>query len=489
MKKYFKVKLLSDVVLNASLATEGNMETLDYIPGSNFLGIVARNYRNIADAYDIFHSGKVSFGDAHIAMGDAMSYRMPFSLFNNKGAKVPADNIYVHSDPFIREMDKNKEQRQPAFKDLNPKQIRTGFFDPNGNYTAKPKQRFALKSRQDPEKRRSKDEAMFGMESLVRGQEFIFSVIFEEDKYLDKITEILTGTHYIGKSKTAQYGMVDIKPVNEPSVYTSKGTQEDRLVLYAESNLCFFNEYGQSTFRPTANNLGLKDGQINWGLSQIRIYSYSPWNGKRNSTSTQRDVILKGSVIVVDHSEFDELPEHVGEYSSEGLGRVIWNPDFLAHDEQGKWKMELKKWEMPKPKFIAANTPLVSQLQVIKQEQEQRKNLVSKINEFLSDEASTYARITSSQWGEVRKRAHAEKEWEVLMKKLFEVIPKKEKEKEIRKGFLVKGVGAVKMWDKGKLNEKLKTHLDNKKEYGVEYIIKLAAEMAKWKQRHDKNKK
>lgn len=37
----FKCTLLSDVILNQKAATEGPNQTLDFIPGSNFLGIVA----------------------------------------------------------------------------------------------------------------------------------------------------------------------------------------------------------------------------------------------------------------------------------------------------------------------------------------------------------------------------------------------------------------------------------------------------------------
>lgn len=38
----FKVTFLSDIVLNASSNTEGNIETLDYITGASFLGMVAK---------------------------------------------------------------------------------------------------------------------------------------------------------------------------------------------------------------------------------------------------------------------------------------------------------------------------------------------------------------------------------------------------------------------------------------------------------------
>jgi hypothetical protein len=60
IEKFFLCTLKSDVVLNSSLATEGAINTLDYIPGNVFLGIVAQKYDEFgSEAYDIFHSGKV----------------------------------------------------------------------------------------------------------------------------------------------------------------------------------------------------------------------------------------------------------------------------------------------------------------------------------------------------------------------------------------------------------------------------------------------
>ena len=37
----FKCELLSDIVLNDTPATEGKAQTIPFIPGSNFLGVVA----------------------------------------------------------------------------------------------------------------------------------------------------------------------------------------------------------------------------------------------------------------------------------------------------------------------------------------------------------------------------------------------------------------------------------------------------------------
>lgn len=86
----FKCVFKTDVVLNATTATEGNQTSLDYIPGANFLGIVAKKYSHFAEkggAYDIFHSGKVRFGDAHVAVDGLRSFKAPLVWFRPKGEK------------------------------------------------------------------------------------------------------------------------------------------------------------------------------------------------------------------------------------------------------------------------------------------------------------------------------------------------------------------------------------------------------------------
>lgn len=84
----FKCKLLSDVILNQRAATEGNQESLTFIPGNCFLGIVAKDYMNFQpqEQAEIFHSGHVRFGDAHPASKDAKtrSLHIPASLFYPK---------------------------------------------------------------------------------------------------------------------------------------------------------------------------------------------------------------------------------------------------------------------------------------------------------------------------------------------------------------------------------------------------------------------
>ncbi|MFA5229810.1 MAG: hypothetical protein WC446_08705, partial [Candidatus Paceibacterota bacterium] len=90
---------MTDIVISAQTATEGEHRSLNFIPGSNFLGILAselyNNTENETQNYDIFHSGKVRFGDAHILYNNQRSFQVPFSWFYPKGGKLTGDEIFM----------------------------------------------------------------------------------------------------------------------------------------------------------------------------------------------------------------------------------------------------------------------------------------------------------------------------------------------------------------------------------------------------------
>ncbi|MGX7689980.1 hypothetical protein ACWA1C_22615 [Flectobacillus roseus] len=483
-EQYYICKLLSDVVLNNKMATEGNMTTLDYIAGSNFLGIVANEiYKNHKEkAYKILHAGEVSFGDAHISLDDKgteVSYAMPFSLFKDKLDKT---KTWVHHLLDTHHFDNFRE------KGIQLKQERSGYLTPSGHLLKSPEKNFALKSAQDRDERRSKDGAMFGFESLKAGQVYVFSVRYHNAEYKEIVEQFLIGNKRIGKSKTAQYGQVDIQPIANPTLIKTIETPQDYTIVYAESNLCFFNEYGQTTFQPEPKDLGLNGGEICWEKSQIRTYAYSPWNGIRNTPNTQRDCILKGSVFYVkDAVTPEDKINSVGEYQAEGLGRIIYNPEFLKGNESdGDWTFDLFKEpnkpdnkgdnKQPDSKEPEPTTDLGKFLNGLKKQKDKDLDISEAVHKALKLEASKeLMKITPSQWGGIR--AYAENTKDIV-----------ELEKQIFKDFISHGVALERYWSKGGRTQKFQTIFDDNKQHGTTFFAKFAAEMAKEAQKL-KNKK
>lgn len=541
IEQYYTCTLLSDVVLNNKMATEGNMTTLDYIAGSNFLGVVAGEIyaKHIDKAYSILHSDEVSFGDAHISDKKCKerSYAIPFSLFTDKiENKLSEHKAWVHH---LIDFDNTIPCDSKGGKS-QLKQVRNGYLTPSGHILKSPEKNFALKSAQDRDERRSKDGAMFGFESLKAGQVYVFSVRYHNAEYKGIVEDFLLGKKRIGKSKTAQYGQVDIQPIADPTLIKTIETPQDYTIVYAESNLCFFNEFGQTTFQPKLEDLGLSGGEICWKKSQIRTYAYSPWNGIRNTPNTQRDCILKGSVFYVKDAVAPKNEiNSVGEYQAEGLGRVIYNPAFLKGNQiTGEWEFDFindedknsnKEKQKNNDNPNTLNTPLGRflkvQFDVKNHELNLSKSVHLSIHEKKENKTDEYKftqelrtkDISPSQWGNIRQEALNADSLEALVIKLFfnsktigEYIDKHISETEKLKddlekknekilnflqrvknliaitpstfqGTLTYGNSAEKSWDfkSGVRRNELFSLIKLNHSFGTVFVAKFAAEMAK----------
>lgn len=333
----FKCTLITDVILNKKSASEGPQNTLDFIPGNNFLGIVASAMYpsekfSSMDKLSVFHSGDVIFGDAHPAAYNSFrSVKIPAALYYPKLGKI-SDGCFV----------RYAYEDQPK-ETVQLKQCREGFYafvnscDENNHcaYPATVNKTFAIKSAYDRNLRRSKDEQMFGYESIVKGTVLYFEVLIGnkiKDEVEHSIIESLCGIKRIGRSKTAQYGLVDIEKTDYNETVSRAQQQDGYATVYADGRLIFIDSDGMPTLRPTAEDLGFgKDDEIDWRKTEIRTFQYSPWNAKRHTWDPDRCGIEKGSVFVVKCNKSPDKTGYVGNFNNEGFGRVIYNPDFLDY--------------------------------------------------------------------------------------------------------------------------------------------------------------
>ncbi len=486
----FRCELLTDVIINQKAATEGNQKCLDFIPGSNFLGIAAQTLykdNNYSDASIIFHSGKVRFGDAHP------------SLCSFRGLKVPA--VMAHP-----KLDRNKyyiipEKPSNEINELQLKQCREGFYHfENGiGYLIPVNKSFAIKSAYDREKRRSKDEAMFGYESINADTTMFFEVEFDSDvenEIINDVKKSLIGTKRVGRSRTAQYGLIEVTESNFSNIPSNK-SKNGEVAVYADSRLIFFDNNGMPTFQPTAKQLGINDdtAEILWGKSKVITFQYAPWNFKRQTRDMDRCGIEKGSVFYVKTSYCPEKSQYVGSFNNEGFGKVIYNPEFLKYEDNYKSKFQLIKINDEKhPDCINKNnidtnkeqtpelisTPLIN---FLKQQQFQEKlelETIELVNNFVKEYRSDYVGKESfaSQWGNIRKIAMQYKTKAEIEIELFTKVKKRDG-KDVPDAYLTHGVAKEKWDDRGR-REKLQEFFKNLNEDNVQFaIINLASEMAK----------
>lgn len=492
-KIQFKCTLLSDVVLSQSSATKGNKKSIDFIPGNNFLGIVANELYPKLDkngSLYLFHRGNVRFGDANPSNDNTRGLKVPCSMFHPK-LQEESECCYIHH--LIKDQD--------ALKDKQLEQCRSGFysFDERNHdgVPAEVKKIFSIKSAYDSETRRSKDKQMYGYEALLKGLVLYFEIEMEENIQVniggksedikDLITKSLCGTKHIGRSRTAQYGLVNIEKCEYHEIETqSEGFDmngEHYVTVYADGRLIFLDHNGYPTFTPIPKDLKIEDeeAEIIWGMSQIRTFQYAPWNFTRQSFDTDRCGIEKGSVFVVKCKSAPKTSQYVGYYKNEGFGKVIYNPVFLIgdpNDSNGAALFRLLKKNNTSPSKAKTDksSPLIAYLSHKKQELENEKSCFDIVNKYVDKYQKDFKSDTfASQWGSIRSLAMVENDKEKLIKNID--------------SYLDHGV-AKDRWEEKNRKKSLDDFMNEKGIVNLqEVMIDLASEMAKLCKKENENER
>ena len=391
------------------------------------------------------------------------------------------------------------------------KQSRSGFyiFNQNEAFEVEIGRGFAIKSAYDREKRRAADEQMYGYESLDKGAVFLFEVEMDDDQWASVIEKALTGKKRLGRSRTAQYGLVEIAPATFTQPHSrSEGVMIDGkkyVTVYADGRLIFINDSGTSTFRPTAEDLGLH-GTICWEKSQVRTFQYAPYNYIRQTRDADRCGIEKGSVFVVETTSDAPIGnDYVGIFRNEGFGKVIYNPEFLDISDSAKnGESKCRFVEKSKPSgidttpksAIKTDSILLEYLKSRKQESDAKAYIYKKVNSFVADNANNFRDDSfASQWGNIRSIAMRCNTSEELKSELFEKYiikhhyptsnDPKDEDREVNVAYLKHGIAKDK-WAQGHRIDKLQDFIEKiaqqkkfNRDITIEAVVNLASEMAK----------
>jgi len=510
MKIQFKCELLTDVVLNMNTGTTGNQKTLDFIPGNCFLGIVASSFQHFGTfERDILFSGKVRFGDAHVAShveGEGLyrTLHIPASMMYPKLSNLTQECYIQHY------YSRGKDQQGPGGHPMQLKQSRKGYYIFKNGYAQEIliEKSFVIKSAYDRVKRRAEDEQMYGYESIDKGNTFLFEVEVDDERFALPIKQALLGDKRVGRSRTAQYGLIRIteasfsQPSSRPDCISIEGKRY--VSVYADGRLIFFDNEGNPTFRPTAEDLGLK-GEICWEKSQVRTFQYSPYNFKRQARDADRCGIEKGSVFLVETDNIISCDDcYVGSFRNEGFGKIIFNPDFLevadtAINGESKYvfRESARKETNSTRNFTSDNhgTGLLTVLYKKKNEDEAMAYIYKKVNEFVSNNARKFKDAKfASQWGNIRSIAMRCTSSQQLLLELFDKTQivhhyqtptdPIEKDVNLKTAYLVHGV-TEKQWREKKqllkdfINEVVGKSNQFNRDITLEAVINLASEMAK----------
>jgi len=389
----YQIEFLSDIVLPATSNTEGNIQKMDFIAGSNFLGMVAREYDDFEDSFKVFHSGAVRFGDATLLHNDKPTYKMPLSYFHEKADDKILFNHHLLSKEDFKKFDQLKQKRNGYIA----KDLEVAYIDYN----------YSQKSSYDKTKRRSgsKDSDMFGYSAMKKGLTWQFSIKVDDsisDNDLELLKETILNSNRLGKSKSAQYGLINIELKGQKENIEEKISNQIR--LYANSRIALVDENGNPTYDL---EYICKGADIDYPKCQIKTSTFTPHNGAMQTKTYERICIDKGSVIVLDklsQEQLNEIKNGVGVYLAEGFGEVLINPSFLSEKEftftiGDEASASLNSGaKAPPPK-----TPLAKFLQKRENTKQDKLKILNNVDKFISDyKESLYKNIKPSQWGKIR---------------------------------------------------------------------------------------
>ncbi|MDF1573306.1 MAG: hypothetical protein P1P82_16985 [Bacteroidales bacterium] len=476
----YNISLITDVILSSGSASEGTKESLHYIPGSKFLGIVASKLYdgNSEKTLDLFHNGTVRFGDAHIMGSKQRSLPLPAGWVHIKGGSIE-DTLYLSGKLMP------KTVNMPEKKEMQLKEVKEPWYFTTFGKAIRPVTGFSLKSAYDPATKTSKEAQLFGYHYLARGSQWQFTVDFDDERLVDIVDNVLQGKHRIGRSRSAEFGLVEI--IRSGSAELENRTiEKGEIIIYAESNLCFYDASGMSTPRPTPEQLKLPgNSKILWERSAIRTRIYEAWNRKRYNRDADRFIIEKGSVIIAQSGEdFNAavFSRGVGSHTSEGFGRVIINPSFFEHDDSGKLMLQLKihgdnsAVDYTPVESSQFDKPLLTFLENAADNESGQLSIDEKVNGFIRKHGSVFRQISPSQWGQIRNYAKYSDSKESLFGLLFDD----------NTGYLLHG-RSENLWRTGNKTNILKEAIEANRDQCVEFTVKLASEMAKQKQEKNEN--
>jgi uncharacterized protein YqeY len=315
---------------------------------------------------------------------------------------------------------------------------------------------------------------MFGYRSIKSGTKWQFSIRVDKsilEKDFELIQKSIEGKQHLGKSKSAEYGLVEIEKKGEIQKISNSFSNE--LILYVNSRLALFNDEGNPSYELHHLFEGLTKENILYEKSQIRTSTFTPYNGARKTKDYERVCINKGSVIVLQDVVKESIPEYVGAFLSEGFGHILLNPTFLLQNEFSLIESISKKQEKE-------NLPTTSSLALFlrKKEDEKQKQLsiLNSVDKFINNYYEKfYKKIKPSQWGKIRSICGSDIENFKDEIKIYTENGKKDLTEEQIKILLINDYisTGTKTWE----SEQIKKLLD--KEHTLEFIKLLSIQMPK----------
>lgn len=426
IRHHYQIELLEDIVITRLSANDANHQTMDYLPGSLWLGVLAPR---IGFDPEWALSGKIRFHNAYpLSAEGTPAWPIPFTYHHLK-SQTSGDSL-IDGLAALQQSDQQLVQVRRGF--VTDQGCRVTVATRSSVKTSIDRERFGT----------ARESLLFDYQSIVAGSRFLLTVEAQDSMkpFMSQLDQHLTtGTLLVGRSRSAEYGKVrimrDTGSYSDPEPIPS----QNLIVVYFASDSLILKD-GAPTLSPVPADLGLPEGQVDASRSYVRTRTYAQWNAHYNCRMTERQTIVAGSVITVAATKplgaqellhlQNTLSHGIGMYRSEGLGRVFLNPPWVIQPPTKLLSAIVSKTSQTdgaQPTQAAQpNTSLATYLiqKYINAEVDPKARQVGQswAKEFsaLSDslKANQLEPPTKSQWGRVRALCSSEKSLNDLKAKL-----------------------------------------------------------------------
>lgn len=355
---HFRITAKERLVLSRTSATAGLHECLDFIPGSVLLGSVAAEFypkwkgsvERGQDLFDLFHSGAVSFGDAHPQDGTgSATLPVPLSLHHAKPRPgFPSGHLVQDHGRAGKRLVADKVLNLAAASlpdDVQWQQLRTDWVSPDGSLH-EVKLGHVVKTARDTGRLGAADEGrLFGFSYIEAGQAFVGSILIDGSRQglSDMLREWIGDGReiHVGRSHRAEFGCCLLEVVPGTSSHDDDAgphSLPERLVVFATSDWWLSGglPVNGADLHPQLEGYRLVPSK-----TFARFRRYAAWNSFRGFPDPERQVVSRGSVVTLErHSGAgtgslamlrEEIErDGIGAGRCEGLGRALINPALLA---------------------------------------------------------------------------------------------------------------------------------------------------------------
>lgn len=290
-----EIQLLDDVVFSADAATTGGHRALDHVPGAALLGWAAGILHatlSPEEAWDVFHSGRVRFGNGYPLLADgAVAYPAPLSFHAPKGMSGAAREAALRNLPV--------GSFAPG---VQPQQLRGGFRTEQGQPVST-RSAYRLKTAINPDTGRAAEAQLFGYTALERDQVFMARVDIDTDvdpDLLERVKMAFAGRELrLGRSRAGEYGAARARITDLPDLPAVRSTDEggEAVTVWALSDLRLTDRFGQPTFCPDPVMFGLQGYAFDELGSFLQTRDYAVFNAALGGHETAGFYIQRGSVM------------------------------------------------------------------------------------------------------------------------------------------------------------------------------------------------